>query len=57
MNITDCGSLRGVEVFQARPSLGFQPNASSTWDEIGKYRLGLGYLHGLTGNGLFGFGT
>ncbi|KAH7399322.1 aspartic peptidase domain-containing protein [Pyrenochaeta sp. MPI-SDFR-AT-0127] len=57
LNITDCGSLRGVEVFQARPSLGFQPNASSTWDEIGIYRIGLGYLHGLTGNGVFGFDT
>ncbi|KAF1941615.1 hypothetical protein EJ02DRAFT_444658 [Clathrospora elynae] len=33
MNITDCGQSRGVEIFQSRPSPGFQPNASSTWDE------------------------
>jgi hypothetical protein len=56
-NITDCGAQRGVEVFQSHQSLGFQKNASSTWKELGIYRLGLGSDLGLTGNGLFGYDT
>jgi hypothetical protein len=56
-NISDCGSLRGVEVFQSRPSEGFQVNKSSSWEELGIYRIGIGSNLGITGNGLFGYDT
>jgi hypothetical protein len=54
-NITDCGSSRGVEVFSSKPSPGFQPNASSTWSEIGIYPIGLGSNFGFNGNGMLGY--
>jgi hypothetical protein len=54
-NITDCGFTRGAEVFSPRPSAGFQPNASSTWSEIGIYAIGLGLNFGVTGNGKLGY--
>lgn len=62
MNITDCGGQRGVEIFQSERSLGFQKNASSTWQLDGIYRMGLGTNLGLAGNAyygsdVFGFGT
>lgn len=55
MNITDCGLKRGVEVFESRPSLGFQRNKSSTWEEVGAYELGLGSNLGLTGSAYYGY--
>jgi hypothetical protein len=55
MNITDCGTSRGVEIFQSRPSPGFQSNASSTWEEMGTYRIALGPEYGITGNAVFGY--
>ncbi len=55
LNISNCGSSRGVEVFQSQQSLGFQRNASSTWKEIGIYQTGLGSRYGLTGNAYFGY--
>ncbi|KAF2035880.1 acid protease [Setomelanomma holmii] len=55
MNIIDCGGQRGVEVFQSRPSPGFQKNVSSSWKELGIYRLGLGTNLGLSGNAYFGY--
>ncbi|ORX99608.1 aspartic peptidase domain-containing protein [Clohesyomyces aquaticus] len=57
MNISACGASRGVEVFDQRPSDGFQINRSSTWNEIGIYRLGLDASLGLSGNGEFGYDT
>jgi len=50
-----CGSSRGVAPFQQRSSPGFQANMSSTWEAIGLYELGMGRIHGITGNGLHGF--
>ncbi|KAF2260015.1 acid protease, partial [Lojkania enalia] len=56
MTVVDCGRSRGVEIFDQRPSLGFQKNRSSTWEEIGIYRLDLDTNLGLSGNGVFGYG-
>ncbi|KAI4670598.1 uncharacterized protein J4E79_000884 [Alternaria viburni] len=50
-----CGSSRGAAPFQQSPSPGFQANMSSTWEAIGLYELGMGRIHGITGNGLHGF--
>ncbi|KAH7076823.1 aspartic peptidase domain-containing protein [Paraphoma chrysanthemicola] len=55
MNVTDCGGQRGVEIFQSKPSPGFQKNASSSWKEIGIYKMGLGANLGLSGNAYFGY--
>jgi hypothetical protein len=55
MSITDCGVQRGVEIFQSQPSPGFQKNQSTTWSEIGIYRMGLGANLGLTGNAYYGY--
>ncbi|KAF2831406.1 acid protease [Ophiobolus disseminans] len=55
MNLSDCGGQRGVEIFQARKSLGYQKNASTTWNEVGTYRMGLGANLGLTGNAYYGY--
>jgi len=57
MNITDCGGKRGVEVFESRQSLGYQKNKSSTWEEVGVYRMGLGANLGLTGIAHYGYDT
>jgi hypothetical protein len=56
-NVTDCGGLRGVEIWASRPSIGFHPANSSSWSEMGTYRVGLGANFGLTGNGKFGNDT
>ena len=57
--ISDCGSLRGVDIFDGQPSLGYQTNASSTWDLIGIYELAAEQnLWGTTGNpGYYGYDT
>jgi hypothetical protein len=55
MNITDCGGQRGVEIFQSKQSLGFQRNASTTWNEVGSYRMDLGANLGLTGTAYYGY--
>lgn len=55
MNITDCGGQRGVEIFQSKKSLGFRKNASSTWNEVGLYRLGLGANLAKSGNAVYGY--
>ena len=57
LNFTDCGASRGVEIFNSKPSLGFQRNASSTWNELGIYALENGRNFGLDGNALYGFDT
>ncbi|KAF2110264.1 aspartic peptidase domain-containing protein [Lophiotrema nucula] len=57
LNVTNCGGTRGVEVFAQRPSDGFQKNESSTWNELGIYRVGLDTNLGFTGNGYFGYDT
>jgi hypothetical protein len=54
-NVTNCGESRGVDVFESRPGVGFQRNASSSWDEFGIYKLGIGSEHGLVGNAIFGY--
>lgn len=56
-NSTTCGSSRGVLPFQQRLSPGFQSNASTTWEAIGLYELGIGRNLGITGNGFNGFET
>lgn len=56
-DVNDCGGSRGVEIYASRPSTGFHPINSSTWEEIGIYRVGLGTNFGLAGNGVFGFDT
>lgn len=56
-NVNDCGGSRGVEIYASRPSTGFHPINSSTWERIGIYRVGLGPNFGLAGNALFGFDT
>ncbi|KAF1924750.1 acid protease [Didymella exigua CBS 183.55] len=55
MNITDCGTKRGIEVFDSKPSPGFQRNRSSTWKEVGVYRMGLGANLGLTSTAYYGY--
>jgi hypothetical protein len=57
LNITDCGESRGAEVFESRPSLGFQVNSSSTWEELGIYRIAVDSDLGLSGNAMFGYDT
>ncbi|KAH6642246.1 aspartic peptidase domain-containing protein [Boeremia exigua] len=56
-NISNCGASRGVEVFESKPGVGFQRNASSTWDEIGIYKVNMGHKYGLAGNAYFGYDT
>ncbi|KAF3045859.1 hypothetical protein E8E12_000533 [Didymella heteroderae] len=55
MNITNCGFKRGVEIFDSQPSLGFQKNKSSTWEEVGTFGMGLGSNLGLRGSAYYGF--
>lgn len=43
--------------FAQRLSPGFQSNASSTWEAIGIYELGIGRNLGIPGNGFNGFDT
>lgn len=51
----DCGASRGASSFANRPSPGFQTNASSTWDLIGIYELGINKQLGYTGSGVSGY--
>lgn len=55
MNITECGFKRGVGLFESQPSLGFQRNKSSTWEEVGSFGMGLGNNLGLSGNAYYGY--
>ncbi|KAJ4982753.1 eukaryotic aspartyl protease [Stagonosporopsis vannaccii] len=55
ITITDCGGKRGVGIFESRQSLGYQRNKSSTWQEVGVYRMGLGANLGLIGVAHYGF--
>ncbi|KAJ4293478.1 hypothetical protein N0V90_008761 [Kalmusia sp. IMI 367209] len=57
LNVTDCGSKRGVYPFNNTISPGFQQNLSSTWENIGRYKLGQNSFLGFTGNGNFGYDT
>ena len=57
LNLTDCGSKRGVHPFNSTLSPGFQSNFSSTWEKIGTYELGQNDFLGLDGNGIFGNDT
>lgn len=57
LNLTDCGSKRGVSPFNNADSPGFQNNLSSTWDSIGTFKLGQDAFLGYTGNGAFGYDT
>ena len=58
-SISNCGNLRGVGNFDGQSSLGYQTNASSTWDLIGVYELAAEQnLWGSTGNpGYYGYDT
>jgi hypothetical protein len=57
MSRSDCGYSRGVSLFEGRQSPGFQSNASTTWDLIGLYEIGVNRQLGYTGNGIAGFDT
>lgn len=57
LDIDDCGGSRGVEIFASRPSLGFQKNASSTWDQLGTYRVAQGESFAYKGNAYYGYET
>jgi hypothetical protein len=54
-DVPNCGGQRGVEIFQAQPSLGFQKNASATWEELGIYTMSLGANLGFTSNAYYGY--
>ncbi|RDW59437.1 hypothetical protein BP6252_12524 [Coleophoma cylindrospora] len=54
---SDCGALRGALPFDNVPSNGFDVNASSTWEAINLYELGLDSDLNYTGNGEYGFDT
>jgi hypothetical protein len=54
---SNCGDLRGVQVFQNQPSGGFQVNASSTWNAVNLFELGLERNLNYTGNGEYGLDT
>lgn len=56
-NVSNCGASRGVEVFNSKAGIGFQKNASSSWDEIGIYKVRMGARYGLAGNAYFGYDT
>ncbi|KAH4056841.1 hypothetical protein HBH49_037960 [Parastagonospora nodorum] len=49
-NISDCGELRGVDVWASKLSDGFHPQNSTTWHELGVYGIGVGEVFGLNGN-------
>ena len=50
--------MRGVYEFDGRPSLGFQSNASSTWQTIGIYELSAeSNLFPASDDGLYGLDT
>jgi hypothetical protein len=55
INRTDCGASRGVSIFGNRQSPGFQSNASSTWQLIGLYEIGVNEILGYSGNGITGY--
>ncbi|KAF1976707.1 acid protease [Bimuria novae-zelandiae CBS 107.79] len=57
LNISDCGSKRGVYPFNNTISPGFQSNFSSTWENIGLFELGQNAFLGFSGNGAFGYDT
>lgn len=54
---SNCTTTRGAEPFNGAESSGFNTNASSTWDVIGIYDLGLEADLGYTGNGQYGYDT
>ncbi|EKG22569.1 Peptidase A1 [Macrophomina phaseolina MS6] len=54
---SNCADSRGVETFNSAASPGFRTNASSTWELIGLYDLGLETALNYSGNGLFGYDT
>lgn len=56
-NVSNCGASRGVEVFNSKAGVGFQKNASSTWKDIGVYKVRMGTKYGLKGNGYIGYDT
>ena len=56
--IATCGEMRGVNDINGTASLGFQTNASSTWDTIGIYELSTEQnLFGTFDVGLYGLDT
>lgn len=57
LNVSDCGTRRGVRPFNNAISPGFQVNSSSSWDNIGTFELGQNDFLGFTGNGGFGYDT
>ncbi|CAI6292567.1 unnamed protein product [Periconia digitata] len=50
----DCGESRGVFVVDGHPSNGFQHNRSTTWNQVGLYKLGLEENLNYTGAALYG---
>lgn len=58
-SVIDCGSLRGANDFNGRPSRGFDTSASSTWELIGTYDLATeqNLWGGSDNQGLYGLDT
>lgn len=61
ISITNCSASRGAEVLTSNSSsatstsYGFQPNASTTWQELGQYKLKPGTQFELDGTSLYGY--
>ncbi|KAK0279021.1 hypothetical protein LTR35_008756 [Friedmanniomyces endolithicus] len=59
-NVSNCGDLRGANVFQDQSSRGFQRNDSTTWNELPRDPYVLGdaqNLYGDVNTGLYGLDT
>jgi hypothetical protein len=51
----DCPNLRGAQPFQSAESMGFQSNASTTWETNGIFSLAIEEYLNYTGNGIYGY--
>jgi len=59
-NVSNCGDLRGANIFQGQSSRGFQRNNSTTWNELPRDPYVLGdaqNLYGDVNTGLYGLDT
>ncbi|KAK0642546.1 hypothetical protein DIS24_g8954 [Lasiodiplodia hormozganensis] len=52
--LPNCSSTRGVDPYVNKPSYGFMPNTSNSWNTLGTYDLLLESDHGFVGNGIYG---
>lgn len=54
---SNCGDLRGANVFQKNPSQGFNTDASSSWQTEGNYSLMMEDYLGINSDGEYGLDT